>query len=36
MFNMIVDVDGNVVKLAYRRSTSDEVEEVGYGEGLGY
>lgn len=33
MFNMIIDENGDTVQLAYRRSTSNEVERVGYSEG---
>lgn len=33
MLNMVLDDDGNTVQLAFRRSSSDEVEYVGYSEG---
>lgn len=33
MLNLVFDQDGNTAQLAYRRSGSDEIESVGYGEG---
>jgi hypothetical protein len=33
MINMVTDDSGNTVEIAYRRSSSDEVEKVGYGTG---
>lgn len=36
MLNLITDDDGNAVRLAYRRSTVtdlNEIESIGYGEG---